>query len=232
MEEVWKDIKDYEGIYQVSNFGRVKRLSTTTTMRNQVTSWNQKLEEYVFTPSLDSKGYPQVLLSMGPSKRTARVHRLVAEAFLPPPSKELIETCSLAGLDYVLVNHIDTVRTNNLWTNLEWCTPKYNCDWSVKTGKHNTETIKGSLNYNAELTEEDVSAIVEMLKAKTMSQEKIAEMFGVKQITISNIWTGRSWAWFTGIPRKARTRKKQVSLPLAESSLISKNKACKISKFC
>lgn len=218
MEEIWKDIKGFENIYQVSNQGRVKRLATTTIMRNQVSSWEQRLPEYIFNPSLDSHGYPQVVLSMGEKKRAARVHRLVAEAFLSEPSEELVETCKSAGLDYVLVNHKDTDTTNNVWSNLEWCSPKFNCDWSVASGTHNTETIKGSLNYNSELTEEDVTAIVALLKSKAMSQEKIGEMYGVKQITISNIWTGRSWAWFTGIPWKARSRKKrQRSLAIAES---------------
>lgn len=187
-------------------------------MRNQVTEWEQPLAEYIFTPSLDSKGYPQVSLSIGNKKRIARVHRLVAEAFLPEPSEKLVENCKLAGLDYVLVNHKDTVRTNNVVENLEWCSPKFNCDWSVETGNHNTETIKGSLNYNAQLDEKDVTEIVEKLRAGDISQEKLAEMYGVKQITISNIWTGRSWAWFTGIPRKARTRRKQGrSEAIAES---------------
>jgi hypothetical protein len=218
MEEIWKDIKDYEGVYQVSSRGRVKRLPTTVTMRNQVTEWQQPLTEYVFTPSLDSKGYPQVLLSIGDKKRVARVHRLVAEAFLPAPSEKLVENCRNAGLDYVLVNHKDTVRTNNEWENLEWCSPKFNCDWCVETGSHNTETIKGSLNYNAQLTEADVTEIVQKLRAGGISQEKLAELYGVKQITISNIWTGRSWSWFTGIPRKSRTRRKQgKSESIAES---------------
>ena len=218
MEEIWKDIKDFESIYQISSQGRVKRLATTTIMRNQITSWVQPLAEYIFKPSLDGHGYPQVSLSIGENKRTARIHRLVAEAFLPEPSEELVETCRSAGLDYVMVNHKDTDTTNNVWSNLEWCSPKFNCDWAVTSGTHNTETIKGSLNYNSELTEQDVTDIVALLKSKAMSQEKIGEMYGVKQITISNIWTGRSWAWFTGIPWKARSRKKkQRSVSIAES---------------
>ena len=82
MEEVWRDVKGYEGTYQVSNLGRVKRLPCTTIMRNQVTSWVQELPEYLFSPCLDTRGYPQVLLTIGKSKRVARVHRLVAESFL------------------------------------------------------------------------------------------------------------------------------------------------------
>lgn len=218
MQEIWKDIKEYEGIYQVSNLGRVKRLKVLRLMSNQVTSWEQIFEEYIFKPSNDTRGYPQVLLTMGKRKRVARVHRLVAECFLQEPSEELVNTCKLAGLDYVLVNHKDNDPMNNAYTNLEWCSPKFNCDWCVTSGTHNTDTIKGSKNYNSELTEENVSDIVKLLKERTLSQQKIADMYGVKQITISNIWTGRSWSWFTGIPWKPRSRKKgKISESLSES---------------
>lgn len=216
--EEWKDIVGCEGIYKVSNQGRVKRLKVIRTMRNQVTSWEQEFDEYIFKPCNDTRGYPQVLLTMGENKRVARVHRLVAEAFLPEPSFDLKETCKLAGLDYVLINHKDNNPMNNLWTNLEWCSPKFNCDWCVVSGTHNIETIKGSKNYNSTLTEENVSDIVKLLKSKFLSQQEIAEIYGVKQITISNIWTGRSWSWYTGIPWKARTRKnKKISASIAES---------------
>lgn len=216
MEEIWKDIEKYEGIYQVSNLGRVKRLPTTVVMRNQSASWEQRLDEYVFTPCLDSHGYPQVLLSIG-GKRTARVHRLVAEAFLPKPSDELVINCLKVGLDYVLVNHKDSNPTNNNVVNLEWCSPSFNCDWTVESGNHNTETMKGSLNCNAQLNESDVLEIVSLLRNGGVSQESLATKYGVKQITISNIWTGRSWSWLTGIPHRKRGRLKKVqSASIAE----------------
>lgn len=207
MEEVWKDISNYEGYYQVSNKGRVKRLSSTVVMRNQFCSWEQSLKEYIFTPCLDSKGYPQVVLSIG-EKRTARVHRLVAEAFLPEPTEAVKEECKSAGLDYVLVNHKDSNRSNNNVENLEWTTPLGNILHCHEQGNANKEAIQGENSYCHILSEEDVSNILDLL-GKGVSQQTIADAFGVKQITISNIKTGRSWAWFTGIKRKARSYKKK-----------------------
>lgn len=218
MEEIWKPIKGFENVYEVSNLGNVKRLATIVTMKNQVKSWEQYLPEYIFKPSLDGRGYFQVSLSIGEQKRVARVHRLVAEAFLPEPSEDLLEACKSSGVNYVLVNHKDNNTTNNKVSNLEWCNPKFNCDWCVLSGTHNTTTTKGSLNYNAELTEQDVNEILDLLKNKVMSQERIAQHYGVKQITISNIWTGRSWAWYTGIPRKERSKgKRRQPISMVES---------------
>ena len=215
MEEIWKDVEGFEGIYQVSNKGRVKRLPCTATMRNQATSWLQPMPEYIFSPSLDTRGYSQVLLSIGNNKRVARVHRLVAEAFLKEPSEALKLECSKAGVKYVLVNHKDGNPENNCVENLEWCSPRYNCDYSVKIGTHNT--VKGEENYNAVLSEEDVLSIYRMAHEKIMSQEKIGEMFGVKQITVSNIKMGRSWSWLTGQKWMPRTRKFSGGKSLAES---------------
>ena len=205
MEEIWKDISTHVGLYQVSNLGNVKRLAYTKIMRNQTKSWEKEMEEKLMTPSSNTGGYLQVTLS-NPS-RVARVHRLVAEAFLETPSNELLEECKKAGYDVAFVNHKDTDILNNMITNLEWCTPTYNSNvrdssWSSK--------VSGENNVHAKLTEDQVKDIFEFLKDKVYSQDEIAQMYNVKQITISNIWTGRSWNSVTGLPVKLRSYKKQV----------------------
>ena len=163
MEE-WKDIEGYEGVYQVSNKGRVKRCRTTITMRNQNTSWEHTVGELIMSPSLDSKGYPQVTLTIG-GRRVARVHRLVAEAFLPPPSQEILHQCIAGGVDYVLVNHIDNDRTRNEVENLEWASPASNTKHCVDQGRINISTTCGSKNYCAILTEDNVDEILLLLKS-------------------------------------------------------------------
>lgn len=94
MKEIWKDVKGYEGLYQVSNLGRVRNANG-----------------HIHVPKKHNKGYYHVHLSDGTGKHKAMlVHRLVAEAFVPNPTNR---PC---------VNHIDENKTNNVPSNLEWCT--------------------------------------------------------------------------------------------------------------
>lgn len=106
-EEVWKDIPGPEDAtinYQISNHGRVRRLSYTAHFSNQVTSWEKTLPDKILKGSIDSHGYVQVKLRFYRQSEcveepiNALVHRLVADAFLPPPSKELVEECAKSGL--------------------------------------------------------------------------------------------------------------------------------------
>lgn len=105
MEELWKDIPGYEGLYQISNFGRVKSFHR---WRNASCP-----EEYFLKPTIANSGYCQVSLYNG-KKMKFLVHRLVAEAFIGNPD------C----LPHI--NHKDENPTNNRADNLEWCTPQYN----------------------------------------------------------------------------------------------------------
>lgn len=103
--EVWKDVVGYEGLYMVSNKGRVKSLHKGTRIGNKEESI---LKAYV------NNGYPRVMLTSGKKKKGFRIHRLVAIAFLPNPN------------NYGFVNHIDENKSNNCVENLEWCTVEYN----------------------------------------------------------------------------------------------------------
>lgn len=213
--EEWRDVVGYEGIYQVSSLGRVKRLQRTQMNRNQVCEFPVTYPEIVMQIHPDSHGYPQAVLSH-PIRRVARVHRLVAEAFLEEPSEALKADCYEAGFDCVLVNHKDTDPMNATLDNLEWCSLAYNNQY--RADERSYAGNRGANNYCATLTEDDVTEIITLLQQKVMSQEKIAALYGVKQITISNIWTGRSWAWYTGIERKPRSiKRKAKSEPMAEA---------------
>lgn len=112
--EKWKDIKNYEGIYQISNFGRVKRIGNYS---NQFTSWNV---EKILKPGNNGKGYLFVQLSKNCKVKRYYIHRLVAEAFIPNPL--LKET----------INHIDGDKSNNHYSNLEWNTYSENNIHSIK----------------------------------------------------------------------------------------------------
>lgn len=98
MSEYWKDIKGYEGLYQISNYGNVKSF-----YRN-----------IILSPKTDKDGYKEVSLTKDHKKKTFKVHRLVAVAFLENPD------------NLPQVNHKDECKDNNTVDNLEWCTEIYN----------------------------------------------------------------------------------------------------------
>ena len=114
MEEIWRDIKDYEGYYQVSNRGIVKSLERMK--RNN--GGYQKIPEKILKVYDNGKGYLRVQLCKDGKVKNCRINRLVAQAFLPNPNN-LPE-----------VNHIDQDKTNNCVENLEWCTTQYNVEYS------------------------------------------------------------------------------------------------------
>lgn len=121
--EVWKDIEGYEGLYQVSNLGRV--LSLARTRKNR---WGQDVPvlERILTPRINDKGYLRVALSKDDVSKDFFIHRLVAMAFIPNPN------------NYPIINHMNEVKTDNRVENLEWCTHKYNVNygsWAEKQSR-------------------------------------------------------------------------------------------------
>lgn len=102
MEEIWKNIKGYEGLYQVSNLGRVKSLDYRHTGKEKVLTVGIK------------DGYFIVNLWKNRRGKTTKVHRLVAEAFLPNPENK------------PHIDHVNTDRTDNRVENLRWCTIQEN----------------------------------------------------------------------------------------------------------
>ena len=105
--EIWKDISGYEGVYQISNIGRVRK----TKNRKDGLPGNQ----FLYMAKTDNgNGYDYITLHKNGTRKNHYIHRLVASAFIENPQKK---NC---------VNHIDYNRKNNNVDNLEWCTCKEN----------------------------------------------------------------------------------------------------------
>ncbi len=117
--EIWKDIEGFEGIYQVSNFGRVRSVTRYVPCRN---GFPRIEESRIMKQQLNAAGYWEVSLRIDNKKNTRwKVHRLVGKAFVP---------------DYfegAQINHKDENPKNNNADNLEWCTPKYNSNYKNRT---------------------------------------------------------------------------------------------------
>ena len=117
MEEVWKDIEGYEGLYQISNMGRVKRIAGWHGNRFKS---QYREQEQILSPWNNGNGYLVASLVKNNKRKNAYVHRLVTKAFLENPR----------GVNYI--NHLDHDRGNNRATNLEWCTQRENVLYSVE----------------------------------------------------------------------------------------------------
>ena len=120
MEEIWKDIKGYEGLYQVSNSGRVKSLKRKN-------NYGRTIKEKELKQMIHQKGYLVVTLYKNGVGQRNRVHRLVAQTFIKNPK------------NYPQVNHKDENPRNNMIDNLEWCTNLYNSTYGHTKQKISTK---------------------------------------------------------------------------------------------
>lgn len=128
MSEEWRDITGYEGIYQVSSMGKVKRLTHIRIDRNGV---KYSLKERMLRSFLNSKGYCMVALSKNGVNTHCSLHRIVAKAFIPnPENKEQ-------------VNHKNGDKTDNRAENLEWMTNFENIRHSIEVlGVDRQKTVR------------------------------------------------------------------------------------------
>lgn len=118
MEE-WKPIKDFEGFYEVSNFGRVISLPRNGTISSK----------RILKHKIDKDGYHQVTLRKNGTKKYVKVHRLVGETFIENRDNKQ------------QINHLDGNKNNNVVSNLEWCTPQENSLHSVRCLKNVNTTF-------------------------------------------------------------------------------------------
>lgn len=174
---VWRAVEGFD-CYEVSDDGRVRRIKPTREKNHG------KQVPYELSPWKDINGYPVVELRDGDRRKTYKVHRLVALAFIPNPDNK----------DQVA--HNDGSRDNNCVSNLRWATMEENQADRKLHGTCNGIILKtaGEKNINAKLTDEDVVSI----RRRHMSgetQSALAREYGVSQSQVHRIVSGQSWKW-------------------------------------
>ena len=183
---IYKDIPNYEGIYQVSNTGIVRRLKHWVTNSGLQNATGYFVPEMILKQQLDTKGYYQVSLSKEGKVKVWSVHRLVMLAFVG----ELP-----AGME---TRHLNSNKLDNRLENLAYGTKAENMQDAVKVG-----TLVFS---RSKLTQEDVMAIA----SDTRSNREIAKAFGCHVGTVQAIKTGKSFKGFTGEIKYTAYEKKEL----------------------
>jgi hypothetical protein len=170
-DEKWKAIPNTNGAYEVSNYGRLRSYLGQGARK-------KSKEPVMLSITINGNGYPAKHIR----GVNLRIHRLVAEAFIPNPS----------GLP--MVNHIDGDKTNNHISNLEWCDKSHNERHAERMGLKNKARGEGC--NKSQLTDADV---MEIYKSNLGTRE-LGRQYGVNHSAISNIKTGRTWNHITGAP--------------------------------
>ena len=168
MQELWAPVVGYEGLYEVSDLGRVKSLARP-----------YRRQERILQPVLDTHGYLQVGLSKnGTSKRL--VHALVTEAFIGPKPD---------GLE---VRHGESGKLDNSLANLCYGTHKQNCEDTVR---HGTST-RGERNAKARLTAEQVTEARRLVATGPKGTlSRLAREWGLTQQALGQAVKGITWSW-------------------------------------
>ncbi len=162
--EVWKPVIGYKGAYEVSDLGRIKSLARTIMRSNGKTLY---VRERIIKPSKDKKGYLRFCLSKNGVSVTCKVHRIVAQSFIPNP------------YDYAEVNHITGNKLDNSISNLEWVSHSKNVEHSVNNGLYKRTPQK--------LSQADVENIRKLYipYSRKFGTNALSKMFGVDS---SYVW--------------------------------------------
>ncbi|MCP4761423.1 MAG: endodeoxyribonuclease [archaeon] len=174
-KETFKDIPDYEGFYQVSNFGRIKSLSRKIKCGNGC----RNHKERILKPKIDN-GYKRVTLVKDGMNNYLKVSRIVMATF--------------NGASNLQVNHINGIKADNRLENLEYCTPSENIYHAFRTGLKHSK--KGCDSHFAKLTEPQVRRIKWIAKYSVPEKgywKKLSTSLGVSNSMISMIVNNKSW---------------------------------------
>jgi hypothetical protein len=172
-KEIWKDVLGYEEIYQVSNLGNVKSLQRLIRL-----GYRPRIKkETILKNSIEFYGYYVVNLCKNLKHKKTKVHRIVAEAFIPNPENK------------PQINHKNGIKTDNCVENLEWCTNQEN---AIHANKNNLiSRQKGSSSHKSKLTEKQVLEIRNL--SVSLSYRKLASLYNVTHQNIRSIVLKETW---------------------------------------
>lgn len=173
--EIFKDVKGYEGLYKVSNLGKVISLKRKI---NNGSSYRLS-KDYVMKSYDNGWGYLRVCLRNNNKQKFYLIHRLIAEHFIPNPN------------NFNVVNHIDGNKKNNKISNLEWCDHSHNNKHAFRTGLINS--LKGEKHPRSKLNEKQVIEIKKLLSEGLLTQREIAKKFNIHPNTINGIYKNQIW---------------------------------------
>lgn len=173
MIEVWENIEGFNGVYQISNLGRVKSFKKNKFINGKIL----KLE------TSNRYGYLRISLRRQGQEKKYLIHRLVAKAFIYKGNGNI-------------VNHKDGNKQNNNVNNLEWCTRSENDLHAFKNKLRHS--VKGELHYNAKLNQKQIRIIKHIFTIPNhIGISKIANIFNVSRCTIYDIIVGNTWKHIT-----------------------------------
>jgi len=162
--EIWKEIKGFEGKYDVSNLGRVKSFQKET-----------RRGQRILKPRNTPDGYPSCSLCKNGTVKRATVHRLVAEAFIPNPENK------------PEVNHINGIKTDNRIENLEWCTHQENIQHAFDSGLKISP--KGEGHYKSKFNNEQIAFIRHLKELDPLLNiALLSRIMGMNYWTVSQVW--------------------------------------------
>jgi len=173
-QEIFKDIQEYVGIYQVSNYGRIKSLSRLQKIHhgNYIT-----LKERFLKPGIHRQGYLLIVLCKNGICKTYQVHRLVAKYFIPNLQNK------------PEVNHKNGKKEENHIWNLEWCTPSENQKHAIKNGFK--IPLKGEKVGTSKLTEKQILEIRNLFPK--INQLELSYKYNVSRRLINYIINKKFW---------------------------------------
>ncbi|MFT8491523.1 NUMOD4 domain-containing protein [Liquorilactobacillus satsumensis] len=175
-KEIWKSIKGYEDLYEISNLGRVKSLEKKFLIPHHGKMEMAIRREKILKQSRNADGYMQVYLCRNKNQKTMMVHRLELSSFSGTPYKNNLQ-----------VNHLNEKTDDNRLENLEWCTPSYNINYGSRNKRVSKKNSKRVIATNIDTKSNKIfESVLQASKKLGLQNSHICECANGKRFTTGN----------------------------------------------